>query len=760
MKPPVTLGLQALREQADAMVRTEALQAAGSDQRLSPDALQKTLYELRVHQIELEMQNEELRHVQLSLDAERERYFDLYDLAPVGYCTVSAQGFILEANLTAATLLGIVRRSLVKEPLNRFVDKADQDNYYLIRKRLLETGQPQSSELQMVPRAGPPFWASLVASLVHSEDSADVMRVVLSDISERKRMAMELDQLMQEQSAILASGIAGIVKLKERQIVWSNATFAEMLGYGQQELTGQPTRVCYASDEDYAAFAHAYPVIEGGQVFQGEVQFQRKDGRLLWVKISGSMLRPETGETIWSLVDINDGKLADVARQTALDLIRNITSRVPGMVYQYLLRPDGSSCFPYTSDAIRDIYRVSPEQVRDDAGKVFAALHPDDFDAVVASIQVSASDLTPWHHEYRVMFADGTINWLLGSATPQRQRDGAVLWHGFISNINDRRHIELVLKQSEQRLRISEKQMVIAQKISATGSWTYDLASDKIWGSAEGLRIFGYPALARDFAIAEIEACIPERERVHQALHDLIHEGREYDIEYTINPADGSAPRIVQSVATLETDEQAKPRLVLGFVQDITKLKQVNEQVRQLAFYDPLTALPNRRLLLDRLDQALSAAQRSSCYCALMFLDLDNFKPLNDSHGHEAGDLLLIEVALRLRECVRAMDTVARIGGDEFVVLMGGLTTCETESIEQARKVAEKIRAALAEPYVLSCANSTASSPSIEHRCTASIGVVLFNMLDLDQNELLRRADAAMYQAKENGRNRVQFHGK
>jgi diguanylate cyclase (GGDEF)-like protein len=143
-----------------------------------------------------------------------------------------------------------------------------------------------------------------------------------------------------------------------------------------------------------------------------------------------------------------------------------------------------------------------------------------------------------------------------------------------------------------------------------------------------------------------------------------------------------------------------------------------------------------------------------------MFLDLDNFKPLNDSHGHEAGDLLLIEVARRVNECVRAMDTVARIGGDEFVVLVVGLTRDKAESDKQARKVAEKIRTALAESYLLSVMDSAGDSDGIEHRCSASIGVVLFGKQDQDQNDILRRADAAMYQAKDGGRNRVCFYNK
>jgi diguanylate cyclase (GGDEF)-like protein len=298
--------------------------------------------------------------------------------------------------------------------------------------------------------------------------------------------------------------------------------------------------------------------------------------------------------------------------------------------------------------------------------------------------------------------------------------------------------------------------MVIAQQISGTGSWTYNLTTDQIWGSAEALRLFGYPEVARVFPIAEIEACIPERDRVHLALVALIEQGQDYDMEFAIKPVDGGDARIVHSVAKLETDLQGKPLIVLGFVQDITKARQMDEQVRQLAFFDPLTALPNRRLLLDRLSQALGAAQRSSCYGALMFLDLDNFKPLNDMHGHEAGDLLLVEVARRLNKCVRGMDTVARLGGDEFVVLIGGLTVDPVESKALAGKVAEKIRLALAKPYLL--ASKTQPAASIEHHCSASIGLVLFSKLDQNQEEILRWADAAMYHAKDAGRNRVRFH--
>jgi diguanylate cyclase (GGDEF)-like protein len=150
--------------------------------------------------------------------------------------------------------------------------------------------------------------------------------------------------------------------------------------------------------------------------------------------------------------------------------------------------------------------------------------------------------------------------------------------------------------------------------------------------------------------------------------------------------------------------------------------------------------------------------QRTARFSALMFLDLDNFKPLNDLHGHEAGDILLNEVAKRLNHCVREVDTVARIGGDEFVVLLGGLNSDEKESTEQALGIAEKVRAALAAPYVMVIRSEGASTnKAIEHRCSASIGVVMFGKGDQTPDDILKRADAAMYQAKDRGRNLVRI---
>jgi diguanylate cyclase (GGDEF)-like protein/PAS domain S-box-containing protein len=186
----------------------------------------------------------------------------------------------------------------------------------------------------------------------------------------------------------------------------------------------------------------------------------------------------------------------------------------------------------------------------------------------------------------------------------------------------------------------------------------------------------------------------------------------------------------------------------IAIVQDVTEGKMAEDKIKNLAFYDPLTDLPNRRLLLDRLQQALASSARSGKEGALLFIDLDNFKALNDTLGHDMGDLLLQQVAQRLTYCVREDDSVARLGGDEFVVMLEDLGEHDLEAAAQTEAVGEKIRATLGQPYQL---------VTHEYRCTPSIGATLFNGHQLAKEDLLKQADIAMYQAKKAGRNTMRF---
>jgi two-component system, cell cycle sensor histidine kinase and response regulator CckA len=212
---------QELRKRAEAAAEGKAAGLRENIEGLTVDEIRQMLYELRVHQIELEMQNEELRRAQEELDAARARYFDLYHLAPIGYVTVSEKGLLLEANLTAATLWGVSRTSLISQPISRFIIPEDQDIYYSHRNKLFASGEPQSCEVRMMNKDGTQFWARLQAIVTQDEGAAPVSRVVVSDISERKQAEEDrrkLDQLKLEQQiqqtqkleslGVLASGIA------------------------------------------------------------------------------------------------------------------------------------------------------------------------------------------------------------------------------------------------------------------------------------------------------------------------------------------------------------------------------------------------------------------------------------------------------------------------------------------------------------------------------------------------------------------------
>ncbi|MDD4978311.1 MAG: EAL domain-containing protein [Gallionella sp.] len=192
-----------------------------------------------------------------------------------------------------------------------------------------------------------------------------------------------------------------------------------------------------------------------------------------------------------------------------------------------------------------------------------------------------------------------------------------------------------------------------------------------------------------------------------------------------------------------------KPYQYVSISTDITQRKNSENDIEKLAFYDPLTSLPNRRLLMDRLQHSLTSNSRNDKHGAILFIDLDNFKTLNDTKGHGVGDLLLIEVAQRLKKCVREEDTVARLGGDEFVLLLDNLSSKHDEAGAHTQLVADKILQHLNQPYALQ---------DIEHHCSPSIGVVLFCDHSANADELLQHADSAMYQSKAAGRNTVRFY--
>ncbi|MBU3697343.1 EAL domain-containing protein [Dechloromonas sp.] len=236
-------------------------------------------------------------------------------------------------------------------------------------------------------------------------------------------------------------------------------------------------------------------------------------------------------------------------------------------------------------------------------------------------------------------------------------------------------------------------------------------------------------------------------EAVFKSMYDGLREQGRWRGELINRRKNGEAFPVWLTISSIRDARGMVANYVATFT-DISSIKKAEERIHALAFFDSLTQLPNRRLFVDRLQRAISAAARRQSSGAVMLIDLDNFKILNDAEGHEVGDLLLIEVAQRIQGCVRSQDSVARLGGDEFIVLLDDLGADPHQAASRAESVAEKILASLNDTYRLG---------HIEHHSQASIGVTLFSTQDVNVEELIKHADSAMYSAKNAGRNTIRF---
>jgi diguanylate cyclase (GGDEF)-like protein/PAS domain S-box-containing protein len=315
-------------------------------------------------------------------------------------------------------------------------------------------------------------------------------------------------------------------------------------------------------------------------------------------------------------------------------------------------------------------------------------------------------------------------------------------------------------RRTEAALAESEERWKFALEGAGDGVWDWNLQSGNALYSRRWKAMFGFDEseiadVASEWASRVHPDDLPGTMAAVQAHLD----GRAPSAvaEFRMRCKDGSWKWTQGRGMLVSRDAQGQPLRLVGTNTDISERKRMEEQLHQFAFYDTLTRLPNRRLLDDRIGQAMAASKRSGRYGALMFLDLDNFKALNDSHGHAVGDLLLIEAAQRLKTCVREVDTVARFAGDEFVLLINDLDADPGASLAQARLIGEKVQLALAEPYRLTVLRAGQADNQVEYACTASVGVTLFLGHHASADDLLRWSDAAMYRAKKARRNSICF---
>ncbi len=400
----------------------------------------------------------ERRRVALALREGEERFRRLIELAPEAIVLLDVEaGRIVQANPAAERLfqysaaklcqLGPVELSPPIQPDGR----ASSEKAAAIIAEALAGGTPvfEWTHRNALGRDFP----CEVRLLSFELGGRMVVRGTITDITERKRLEQEREQYLKffrlsTEPMCIADPFGCFEHV--------NPAFLRLTGYSERELVARPYLDFILEDDRQRTLDEMKLQVAAQPSLQFENRYVCKDGRLVLLSWTAIFDRSE-GVTYATARDITQLRQAELALQEALNRLQKIASQVPGVIYQYRLRPDGTSCFPFASEAMREVYRVTPEEVRDDASKVLDLLHPEDRDVVIASILQSARDLTPWRQEYRVHFPDGTERWHFGNSLPHREPDGSTVWHGFITDITERRQAQFERAQLDRKVQETQK---------------------------------------------------------------------------------------------------------------------------------------------------------------------------------------------------------------------------------------------------------------------------------------------------------------
>ena len=485
-----------------------------------------------------------------------------------------------------------------------------------------------------------------------------------------------------------------------------------------------------------------------------EFRLRHRDGSWRWIYSRAEVTRDAQGQAVrmmGSHIDITRLKAAEQARMESEQRFKSaFDSSAVGMSLVscegdwLMVNARACSMFGYSE----------AELLR----KSFADItHPDDLaDDLSQMARTVQGALSAYSLVKRYLHKDGHIVWGLLTVAPVLDQEGAVrCLVTQVCDISEQKQAEQALLDSQARLNDAAEHLRAILDNMVDGVLTFDEQGRIESFSRAAGDIFGYgpeQVLGRPLSMLFPASPQPDAltELLSVAAQEAMQDGhtRHQGLARELTGLRRDGQHFPLHLALSEIHRGGR-RTFVGLVRDITLERQRTEEIHRLAFYDPLTGLPNRRLLLDRLKQAMAASARSSQHGALMFLDLDHFKLLNDTRGHDVGDLLLRQVAERLGACVCEGDSVARLGGDEFVVLLDARCAQAHEAASLAEHRAADILAALAQPYVLR---------EQSYSCTPSIGIVLFMQGDASVEELLRKADMAMYQAKAAGRNTARFY--
>jgi len=673
-------------------------------------------------------------------------------------------GHILECNIRAAEMFGYARHELEGESGN-ILYPSDEARIELIEasRPLMEQGISFRTETQLRRNGGELFWARVYGRALDPSDMAEGTVWIIEDIGEQKEAEESMQQLVLEQRAILDNASVGILFTRQRCMLTCNPRFADMFGYTREDMYGRPAVELFVSPEVYGQFgAEAGPVLGAGLPFEKkEMQFRRKDGALIWCRVRAQAIsKIKDGGTIWIMEDITQ------SRQTQMEVEAIMTNASISILFTK------NRIITRYNRGFGDMFRYDGDEGLDMPGY---SLYPsmqayEDLGAAAGPLLAQGK---PFQTEVEMRRKDDTTFWAQLIAYVVNPDDPS---QGTIWIVEDRTEH----KQAEESLRnaLLENEAILDSAVLGISvcengfNLRCNRKMEELFGYAAGemsnLSVQAFYADRAGWDAARKETARDfEAGRVNKSEHLLVRkDGSRFWARLSGRPFDLAQPKgrsvwlvddITERRAADEALKRARDELEVRVLErtaelaganallqgEIVERRQAEARVHHMAYHDSLTGLPNRALLADRLDRAMLAAQRSDRRLAVMFLDLDRFKTINDSLGHLTGDQLLKEVASRLCRAVRASDTVARLGGDEFVVLVPGI-----RSTDEVARVAEKIIEALAAPFPL--------EGRMLH-ITPSIGICIYPDDGTDVETLMRHADGAMYHAKAAGRNNYQF---
>ena len=591
-------------------------------------------------------------------------------------------------------------------------------------------GETWSGDYEVTRRDGSKIWVFVTNTPMLGSDGALVAVIGSSiDITERK----QAEAIGRRLTAIVDGSGDGIFGLTDDGIITSwNPAATQLFGYTADEIIGQPIEIIAPDDRQSEQSNMRDRLRAGGAPEHVETTRRRKDGSMVDVLITASTSKDDNGNTLGLSVIAQD-ITARVSTQRELLASTRRLAEAQRIASLGSFEFDVATATSSWSDEFYSILGIDPALP---AGMqlMMTAVHPDDRDRSIAVWRDAIGLAIPCDVEFRIIRPDSTERWVRIRAVPDVGADGIVeKLAGTMLDDTDRVAADRVRRIAETRFEIGFEQSAIGAAIS-------DLNGIPFRVNPAACEFFERPA---ELLIGTrwTEFTHPDEIQLGQAVFGRLASGHDtYADERRYLRPDGSVIWALTHV-TLVRDEAGEPEYFFVQLQDITGRKQTEQELAHQALHDTLTGLPNRALLEDRLIHGLAGSRRRGSQLGVMFLDIDQFKMVNDSLGHSAGDDLLRHAAERIAGAIRPGDTVARFGGDEFVVVCDDVSAIETE------QVAERVLLALSLPLHMG---------NQEMHVTASLGIAIADEHATPES-LLRDSDSAMYRAKERGRGRIEM---